>query len=248
MLSMNSARKLLRKILLILCLIVLAAWSSSYYSQWAVRWRAQNLLSEVRALNVNQSHFTDAQPLIKKWAAYGAPVGACTSDSCVYRITLVQVLPPFAVGYPDKGVHNWLPRLADHLALRSVAVRAGFSVKNGVVASKWFAEQVSLPVSAWGPPGGTFIPDLAISSGEFSAFTPNAGPDSPSHPYLRIRDWHGPYGITVQFLPQEDPSEQTALMDFRLTCITRYSPCRSQSDILPEALRILQQEPYPPTR
>jgi hypothetical protein len=102
----------------------------------------------------------------------GAPRRALHRRLCIYRITLVQVLPPFAVGYPDKGVHNWLPRLADHLGLRSVAVRAGFSVKNGVVTSKWFAEQVSLPVSAWGPPGAALLSPTSPSPPANSAPSP----------------------------------------------------------------------------
>jgi hypothetical protein len=240
MLSMNSARKWPRQILLILVLLLLAAWSSSYYAQWSVRWRGQHLLADVRSLNVNQSHWSDAQALIKKWGAYGSSPTACSEDACVYRITIVQVLPQFLIGYPDQGVHNWLPRLADRLGLRSAAVRAGFSVQHGIVMSKWFAEQVSLPVRAWGPQRGNYIPDLAISSGEFIAF-PDVAPIVPAHPYLRVRDWHGPYGITVQTLPQEDAAERAKLMDFTTSCITQFSPCLTQSQILPEATRVLQQ-------
>jgi hypothetical protein len=66
------------------------------------------------------------------------------------------------------------------------------------------------------------------------------------HPYRRVRNWKGAYGVTAQFLPQEDPAEQTRLMDFQFTCITRFSPCLSEGDILPEAQRNLDEQEHSP--
>ena len=48
--------------------------------------------------------------------------------------------------------------------------------------------------------------------------------------------------IAVTFSPEEDAAEQSALMDFRLGCITRFSPCESEDQILPEAQRIWQEQ------
>lgn len=237
---MNSALKWSRKILLVLLLVLLAVWTSSEYEQWAVRLRGQHLLADIRSLNMDQSTWADAQRVISKWSEYGSSAGKCTANLCNYRITLVQSLPQFFIGYPDKGIHNWLPRILAHLGMRSAAARGGFTVQRGVVISKWFAEQVSLPVSAWGAPNGAYVPDLAISSGEFPGFPPDSGP--PVHPYRRVRDWGGPYGITVHFVAQEDPAEQARLMDFQFACITRFTPCRSEGDILPEAWRMLQEQ------
>jgi hypothetical protein len=48
--------------------------------------------------------------------------------------------------------------------------------------------------------------------------------------------------IAVTFSPEEDAAEQSALMDFRFGCITRFSPCETEDQILPEALRMWQEQ------
>ena len=243
----NATAKRLRQVLLVFLLLVLAVWGSSYYAQWALRWRAEHMLTDIRALNVNQSNWQAAQALMKKWSDYASTPANCTSDFCNYRITMVQSLPQMLVGYPDPGAHNWLPRIVSHLGLRSAAARAGFSVQHGVVTAKWFAEQVSLPTQDWYLRQGAYVPDLAVSSGEYPGF-PNIDTGLALHPYRRARNWKGPYGITIYFLPQEDPAEQTRLMDFQLTCVTRFHPCRDEGDIQPEARRMLDEEEPAPTR
>jgi len=238
---MNKVRLWSRRILLTILFVLTVAWATEEGSQWLVRWRAHRLLADIHSVNVNRGNWADAQRFMKKWDSLGEAAASCTPERCNYRVTLVQVLPRPVVGYPDKGVHNWLPRIADHLGLRSVAVRAGINVNKGVITSKWFAEQVSLPVRAWGIPGGAYVPDLAISIGEYLRY-PDFATKPSTDPYLRVQDFQGPYGITVYFMPQEDASERSALMDFRLSCITRLSPCLSVGDILPEGWKKAQQE------
>jgi hypothetical protein len=247
---MNKVAFWCRRLLLAVLFVLSLAWIETQGAQWLLRWRAQHLLADVRSLDVNHSRSPDAQRLIAKWGRWGAPVGDCNAEACIYRIAIVQVLPHALNGYPDPGVKNWLPRIVNRLGLRSSAVRAGFSVQHGIVSSKWFAAQVALPVSAWNfPPGQPrVIPNLAVSSGEFSSF-PEAATGPVLHPYRRVRDWHGRYGVTAQFLPQEDAAEKTALMDFSLSCITQLSPCLDEGQILPAVARDLQQQKQsPPSR
>jgi hypothetical protein len=246
MLSMSLAGKRIRQIFFLFLLLCGVVWVQSEISQWILRTRAQNLLADIRALDVNHSTWSDAQRVMTKWNKFAAPGAApCNADACTYRVDLIQVLPQFFIGYPDPGVKNWLPRIIDHTGLRSVAARSGFTVEHGVVTSKWFAEQVALPVREWTLRGSEYTPDLAVSSGEFLGFpASDVGPGL--HPYRRVRNWKGAYGVTAQFLPQEDPAEQTRLMDFQFTCITRFSPCLSEGDILPEAQRNLDEQEHSP--
>jgi hypothetical protein len=239
---MNKVAVWCRRLLFAVLFVFVIAWVETQGAQWILRTRGQHLLADVRSLDVNHSRWPDAQQLIAKWGQRGAPVGDCNPEACIYRIAIVQVLPQSLTGYPDPGVKNWLPRIVNHLGLRSSAVRAGFSVQHGIVSSKWFAEQVALPVSAWNfPPGQPrVVPNLAVSSGEFSSF-PEVATGLVLHPYRHVRDWQGRYGVTAQFLPQEDPAEQAALMDFSLSCITQFSPCLNEGQILPAAWRDLQE-------
>jgi len=240
---MNKVAVWCRRLLVAVLFVLGVAWVETQAAQWILRTRAQNLLADVRSLNVNHSRWPDAQQLIAKWGRWGTTAGDCNAEICIYRITIVEVLPQSLTGYPDPGVKNWLPRIVNHLGLRNAAVRAGFSVQHGIVTSKWFAEQVSLPVSAWNfPPGQPrVVPNLALSSGEFAAF-PEVTTGPGLHPYRRVRDWHGLYGVTVHFLPQEDAAEKTALMDFNLSCITQFSPCLNEGQILPAAARDLREQ------
>ncbi len=240
-LSMNLALKRFRQLLLAALLLICVVWVQAESSQWFLRLRAQHLLTDIRSLDVNHSGWPDAQKVMTKWGSYAVHTGPCTTESCTYRVDMLQVLPQMLIGYPDVGVKNYLPRIVDHTGLRSVAARGGFTVEHGIVTSKWFAEQVALPVREWGEPGAAAITDLAVSSGEFLDF-PQSAAGSPLHPYRRIRDWKGPYGVTVQFVPQEDSSEQSLLMDFRFSCLTQFSPCLNHGDILPEAWKNLQEQ------
>jgi hypothetical protein len=239
---MHSLLQRFRQILLILFAILGVAWISGEAAQWLLRWRAEKLLADIRTLQVNHSTWPDAQQTTEKWAQWGAPKPGCTADACTVQIDLVQTLQPFLVGSPQVGARNWLPRIVDHTGLRSVAARAGFTVEHGIVTSRWFGEQVTLPVRDWGPPDG-YIPYLSASSAATSHFREIVGDSPLLHPNRTLQHTQG--YIQVSYSPAEDPAEQSALMDFRFSCLTQLRPCHSVGDILPEGLRMLQQQELP---
>jgi len=246
MLSMNPALRRCRQILFTLVFLLAAAWVWGEAAQWLLRWHAQHLLADIRSLEVNRSSWSDALPIIHKWAPDSTPKGGCTQEACNYQIDLVQTLPPMLVGDPAEGARNWLPRLVDHIGLRSGAARAGFVIEHGVVTSKWFGEQVTLPVRGWRA-SASYIPYLSASAAETSHFHQIAGDQKLLHPDRMVQH-KGSY-IAVAFAPDEDPAERATLMDFGFACITRLQPCETQGDILPEALRMLkEQELTPPSR
>jgi hypothetical protein len=51
----------------------------------------------------------------------------------------------------------------------------------------------------------------------------------------------GPYGVMVRFKPDESPAEQAALMDFHLSCITKFFHCHSEREILSEGWQMLDE-------
>jgi hypothetical protein len=85
----------------------------------------------------------------------------------------------------------------------------------------------------------TYVPYLSVSSAETSHFREMTAGQKLLHPKRLVQNKE--FYIAVTFSPDEDPAEQSALMDFRFDCITRFRPCESQADILPEALRLLQE-------
>ena len=174
-----------------------------------------------------------------KWSKTQKISTNCTAEECQYGVTLTDVLPVPLRGYPDEGVKNFLPRLTNRLGLRSVWVEAGIRVRDGLVTERSFVEDISLPVGVWFERGGAFVPDLLIESAEMSSF---------SHYYLHslhpnrdARNLKGPYGVKITFAPDEQTDVRDALMGFRLDCVTRFSPCLQESEILPEGAKLLEE-------
>ncbi|MDR3745400.1 MAG: hypothetical protein P4K80_04635 [Acidobacteriaceae bacterium] len=235
---MNTARNSSRQFFLALLVLLVASWASGEGAQWLLRWRAEKLLADVRSIHVDRSQWADAQRMMQQWNRWGAPVEGCTAEKCDYRINLVQSLPPILGASPQGGVRNLLPRLANLVGLRSTAARAGFTVENGVITSRWFGEQVTPPV-ADSMPTTEYIPYLSVLSEESAKFRlPTEG-----HPRLHPNRTAQPVNnyLVVGFTPDEDPSEKAALLDFHLSCITQLLPCHSESEILPEGWKLSQE-------
>ena len=239
LLFMNAMLRSSRQVLITILILLAAAWASGEAYQWLLRWRAGNLLSDVRSLEVNRSQWPDAQKMMARLGQWSVPKASCTAESCVYQINLIQSLPPVLGGHPGTGVNNWVPKIVGHLGLRSSAARAGFTVEHGIVTSKWFGEQVTLPVEDWNI-SGDYVPYLSVSSGGFSRFHARASEFPHLHPYRMVQAY--PHGLNVMFDPQEDPSEQALLLDYRFSCFTQLRPCRSEGDMLPEGWRMLQEQ------
>jgi hypothetical protein len=237
---MNRPLKWLCQLLASILILIVVAWTWEDGAQWLLRSRAEKLLTEVKSVELNRSTNVDIQALITRWSRYGTHWGRCTDKDGYCVIQLAHVYPDPLRGYLDEGVRNWLPRVMDHTGLRTSAVRAGFNFQNGVVTSKGFSEYTSLPLRNWFSLGGAYVPELAVSSSEVSKFRDSYVPAA-SHPYRRARYMKGPYGLEISFLPQENPSEKAALMEFRFSCITRFVPCESEGEILPEGWKMLQE-------
>jgi hypothetical protein len=231
----------IRKLLLTFLILCCCGWLAAETAQHLLRSRAQRLLADIRTLNVNRSTWSDVQPIMSKWSSFSVPKGSCTAQACTCQIDLVETLPIEFVGSTDPAAKNWIPRLMDHIGLRSTAARAGFTIDHGTVTTRWFGEQVTLPVRNWIAPDG-YIPYLSVASTETTQFADRAK----GHPLLypnrlavRVKTY-----IDIAFSPAEDPAEQDALMRFNLACITRFRPCESEGEILPEAQRLWQQQAF----
>jgi hypothetical protein len=239
MLSMSSTHPRTRQILLTVLFVLGVSWISGEAAQLLLRWRANKLLADIRTLHAGHSTWSDVQHIMQQWNRWSATNGACSEQSCTYQVDLIQTLPPSLIGNPNGSAKNWLARLTDHIGLRSSAVRAGFTVERGIVTTRWFGEQVTPPVRDWRVPAD-YVPYLSASSAEISQFHEHNAGQKLLHPN-RLAQNKASY-IAITFSPHEDPAEQSALMDFSFSCITRLSPCENEGEILPEALRMWQEQ------
>jgi hypothetical protein len=225
----------IRKLLLTFLILCCCGWLAAETAQHLLRSRAQRLLADIRTLNVNRSTWSDVQPIMSKWSSFSVPKGSCTAQACTCQIDLVETLPIEFVGSTDPAAKNWIPRLMDHIGLRSTAARAGFIIDHGTVTTRWFGEQVTLPVRNWIAPDG-YIPYLSVASTETAKLTDHTVGRTPLHPNRSVL-LDKTY-LDIQFSPAEDSAEHAALMDFNLACITRFRPCESEGEILPEGQRL----------
>ncbi len=239
---MNAMLRSCRQVLFFVLFLLAAAWVFGEGYQWLLRWRAERLLSDVRALDVNRSGWAEAQKMMQRWGQWSVPTAKCSAESCTYQIDLVQSLYPMLGGTPSKGAKNRLPKMVGHLGLRSAAARAGFTLQHGVVTEKWFGEQVTLPVQDWDLSAG-YVPYLSVSSHESSTFHDHVRDPDQLFANRLVRIY--PYGMNASFAVNENPSEQALLMDFRFNCITQIRPCRDVVEMLPEGWRTLQAEQHP---
>src|SRR5271165_4251045 len=84
LLSMNKGIVWCRRLLFAVLFVLVVAWVETLGAQWILRTRAQNLLADVRSFDINHSRWADAQQRIAKWGRWGATVGDCNAESCIY--------------------------------------------------------------------------------------------------------------------------------------------------------------------
>jgi len=235
--GMDKSQSGLLQLTIAVLILLFTAWATEEATQRIQRSRAERLLGDVRALNVDHSQWKDVQPMMQTWGRWSSSKTPCTEQSCNYHIDVEQTLPPFLVGDPARG-RKWLPRFANLLGLRSSAVRAGFAMDRGVVTAKWFGEQVTLPVADWGL-RTDYVPFLSVLAGESSMFKADANQHllHPNRAVERANNY-----LIVSYTPDEEATEKARLMDFDFHCITAIKPCRSEFYILPEAWQMWQME------
>ena len=83
--------------------LVLGVAVSVNLQQCVLRWRAGQLLAEIRAIQMGHSTWGDAQRLMHRWGAWGRWEGSCTSQSCDYQIVLQDISHAFPAYFLTKG-------------------------------------------------------------------------------------------------------------------------------------------------
>jgi hypothetical protein len=217
-------------------------WPTLYVQQRTLRSRAEALFADLQTIEVGTSSSADAQSIASKWYQWGPVETNCGADGCSSTIRLRHMLPGVLTGFGNRKANNLMARITDHLGLRSARVSAALKYKDGIVTGKAFSVEVTLPFDDWFAREGALVPELAVFSNETTAFTQaELEHVVPTYPYRVVRRIKGPYGLRITFMPQELASRKAKYMDFRLNCITQFSPCRQESEILPAASELLNQ-------
>lgn len=233
-------RRLLRVVLrciVTVLVIFLALCTAGEIRQRILVHRAASLLSDMHSLRLHQSTWADAQRLMSRWSRSGSYDGRCTSQDCMYVITLRDLTAPAL----ENNVAEWPSRTTVFLSAFRLLPRqwggglrimqAMFLVQHGtVVRSGIWIDMTPSPIAKGAQPvccGAELILSVR-SQASLGATRSWQEEDRSRHPDYTT--WR-PGGCTFCLMGRVTyadsmPSEDAAkLSNFQLSCATRWSSC-----------------------
>ncbi len=241
----------------------LLALVAGQIGQYLLRRRAELLLAEVQSLELRKTPWPEAQQQFQHWAANRKFDDACNEHQCSLKITLLDLVYGSLSRTNGALVRlddyfRWRFKLSYEIgpfvrmqqALVLTYMRAGgrpggvvatIGMRNGVVWSKGFYVRLETYVHPrfFGGAGNTFV--LMADTQSIPRFGENGvywNDDLMHHPNYLIGGPNACLGCVdgwAKFTPYADPADIHRLMQFDLSCLTRWHPCLTQSDIMPAA-------------
>lgn len=236
----SSATRLLRNLIVGVFATLFFLIVAVRGQQYVLRARAERLLGQVSALVLGRATFADAQRIFRQWpsARYDGP---CVPIRCDFDVRLSD----FSVSrYEFRANHPKLLRVYESLGGRDSTVAARVLVQDGLVGGKFINVAVEVypqETDLFGPFGYGLIGRASTMQ------TSETWPTGTSrHPEYYIGQPSGCeicVSVFTVFTPRADPADIQRLMQFDLSCLTRWlSPCRTQGDIMPAAWKQAEEE------
>jgi hypothetical protein len=229
-------------------MIILVAGFSVYlrFEQYRFRRQAEQLLSDVRELDLKKASAADARVVVQKWGfkEWGqGPGKPCTEDDCIYRF---QLLPKARRGNAgaDPFVSGPMARALECLGLRLAVLQAWVQIRGKAIQSISF--------TVWTVGRGcdgsscTLMGEVSTKSegGSWSAYDqPDAKlKQSLLHPSYLVGTFPAMFNadtggspsvvIWAEFSQDANSTDISRLMQFDLSCLTRLRSCRNR-DLMP---------------
>jgi hypothetical protein len=201
--------------------------------QRILRWRAERLLADMRELQSHKSTWADAQKIMRQWSPWGLGESFCTPEECFFYVRMVDPVDAFLLGNDDRPPKlHWLSWAAQLLGEKFTFIEASLRVNHGIV------EESRFRMNFWGQDEGIA---RAVDDREALDYTPERWP----HPDYYAEKHPGCDGcirFETGFTPLAGPEKIRELTDFNFSCITRWSPCSTEADVMPSAWRLYQEE------
>jgi hypothetical protein len=243
------SRRLLTIVVAAIIAIAVGLAACVSIQQHIFRWRAEQLLTDIRELQMGKSTWTDTQRLVRQWGAWGSWQGECTQRDCLFEISMEDASHAFhhfpllhgGLWDPHLSWPQWLSKPYALLGGRFAVVAAEFEVRNGVVRSKSFGMMTALSPAAYDAKQELNItPDTAVVVAAICDTTRfPGGLFSASDPEISLSNYkEGANWQMAQFTPFADENKIRSLMDFNLDCLTRRKECRSTRDLMPTAVSL----------
>ena len=235
-------RKAIRIAAVSILVLIAAIAVSVPIQQHLLRWRAERLLADIRALQMGKSTWADAQNLMTRWGEWGSYEGTCTQARCSYQINLPDAFLRIQ-NHWSSGCCVWMLHPYRFLGGRDAFALARLEVINGLVWGKNYGVTIGVPTS---DDKGEFDYDLLASANTVWRTENFRKIQKSPHPEYEIGHPDGCEGcrqVYVRFTPFADPQTVNSLMDFNFDCLTRKTPCLNQMDIMPSVWkRVLAEE------
>jgi cell division protein FtsL len=214
--------------------------------QYRFRRQAEQLLSDVRELELQKASAAQVKVVVKKWGfkEWGqGPSKPCTEDACIYRFQLVPKARQGDIG-ADPFVWGPMARALECLGLRLAVVQAWVQIRGKALQS------ISFTVWTVGRgcdgSGCTLMGEVSTKSegGSWSAYDqPDAKlKQSLLHPTYLVgtfpalfnADTGGSPSVVIwaEFSQDASSADISRLMQFDLSCLTRLISCRNR-DLMP---------------
>jgi len=200
--------------------------------QRILRWRAEQLLADMRELQSDKSTWADAQKIMTRWGVWGSYEGSCTAERCEYRIVIEDTLSTFVWAHVDRYPFLRLFSVSSvFLGERGGFVVATLYVKGGVLEKS------------------SYQLDFGEIFGRATAVN-----DFEPYENLNLRLLHPEYWVgspgactgcikfETGYTPLAGREKIRELTDFNFSCITRILPCNTEAEIMPTAWNQYQEE------
>jgi len=243
-----------------LCVLFLLALVLSQIEQHLLRRRAKALLSVMQSLELRKTSWQEARARLQPWKSNTKFDQNCDQLRCSLTITLDDLVYSYFRGrYRLEWLDDYLRwklnltyqegpfahfeetslRCYMHLGGHPAHIEAGISIRDGFVWRKSFWVSIETHANrdqaVFG--GASVYYALIAETRAVSRFTSGDEP-LPLHPDYSIGR---PGGCEIcvmgwaKFTPYAEPRDVQRLMQLDLSCLTRWRPCLTQSDIMPAA-------------
>lgn len=215
------------------CAVLVAMLATIQLRQQWKRHQAEKLLAEISDLELRSATYDDAQKIAREWHRYAKTSPGCSSSRCEITIALADwgAYPSWLFNPP------WLARLVLRSGVRPARMEAAIGVRDGVVWSKHFGvEMVVRNLRYPNPLPLTLMADASTVS-HFRAFFRDDPQLELHRDYIigRPGGCEGPCVLAyAKVTPYADPADTKRLMQIDLSCLTRWTPCQDEADILPQ--------------
>lgn len=255
----SRLRKFALTLMLSPCAFLLLFILANQIEQRIFRRHAELLLSKFQTLELRRTTWQEAQFLFQRWRANLDFDETCLPQICAFQITMNEPLASFvsernlfvklddyfrwrlrlsySIG-PFQRLEFWLFRIYLRVGGRPSQIRVRVGMRNNVIWTKgiWvsvetysrfldMSEYALIAEISSGPRFGHYGDSRLLSQ---LMSHPNYAIGSPDGCEICLMGW-------VRFTPYASPEDVHRLAQLDFSCLTRWHPCTTQSDIMPIA-------------